>query len=149
MPVQYGDVRGLYCERISPWKRVTVIENDTDKGKLLSRTVKGKWKKINEWVVLPIPGRNMPRGGGTGKIGYGCQWEKVGCRQTSIWQKPVMHEAKFRCGIGECPKKEWEETRREELDTQFTVVKDIRCLFSSRKKVTYSWIKGGCREPSS
>ena len=41
MPAQYGDARGLYCERISPWKRVAAIENDTDKGKLLSRTVKG------------------------------------------------------------------------------------------------------------
>ena len=149
MPIKFVDVRGLYCKRTTPWKRATVIESDTNEATLMMRIKKGKWHKIQEVPTLPIPGRGMPRGGGTSKIfGYTCQWEKIGCQQISTYSKRVLFEAKFKCGIDECPKRERTERRTKYFTINFDVTEDYLCLFSPQVKVTHGLIPGECPEPS-
>jgi hypothetical protein len=149
MPVRFVDTRGLYCKRTTPWKQTTVIETDTNKANLLTRIKKGKWHKIQEVPTLPLPGRGMPRGGSTAKIlGYTCQWAKIGCQQISTYSKRVLFEAKFKCGIDECPKEEWVEQKTKYFSINFDITEDYPCLFRPQVRVTSGLIPGGCQEPS-
>lgn len=149
MPLRFVDIRGLYCKRSTPWKRVTVIESDTDKANLLTRIKKGKWRKLQEVPTLPLPGRGMPKGAAVSKIfGYTCQWEKIGCQQISTYSKRILFEARFRCGINECPKKEWTEQRRKYFSINFDITEDYLCIYRRQIKITHGDIKGQCPEPS-
>ena len=123
------------------------MSNDLPKGSLISRTIIGKWEKVHEWNDIPLPGRGMPRGGRSAKLMYGCLWQHLGCQSISVYSVPTLHSANFRCGINECLKREWEETKYKVIDVTRSKREDVSCLVGSSTKVTYGTVKGSCRPP--
>jgi hypothetical protein len=63
--------------------------------------------------------------------------------------KVVLYKAKFKCGIDECPKREWEETRYKEFSEKYVTEEPLDSIFLPKTKTTLGIsTAGGCSCPS-
>ncbi|MFH2044001.1 MAG: RHS repeat-associated core domain-containing protein [Pseudomonadota bacterium] len=143
-PIKYFDFIGFYCERLSPWQRVSVYESANNTGTLTASISKKKWKKVSEANALPLPSRS----GDVVEVACICQWELVSFVQENTYMKDVLYEAKFKCGINECPKREWEETQFKYFIHTSIVEEPTNSLFMSKVTTTSGFYDNrGCNCP--
>ncbi|KAF0143501.1 MAG: YD repeat protein [Nitrospirae bacterium] len=100
-PSNYIDLRGLSCEQITPWEKTLVYEDPNNKGRLLHKYDRKKWKKIIDYNALPIPDKK----GRVAKIACCCNWELIGYERSAVYAKDVLYEATFRCCDDLCSRK--------------------------------------------
>jgi RHS repeat-associated protein len=126
---RFIDELGLYCKRTSKWKRRTVIEEADNKGTFVYSIYKKKWRKIGEYNALPLP--TTKGDPDVAELGCGCLWRSEGYVKESWYIKNISFEATFRCGIDECPVKEWEEKQFKEFPIQYPIQEPVESSIES------------------
>lgn len=100
-PLTYIDFTGLSCEQLTPWERATAYVDPNNKGSLIRKYDKKRWKKLGCYNILPIPNNT----GKVAKIACCCNYQLIGYDRIAVYLKDVLYKATFRCCDDVCSKK--------------------------------------------
>jgi RHS repeat-associated protein len=139
-PLSFIDPEGFYCKQTTAWKEVPTFEDPNKTPQKLYSSSKRRWDKIREWSFVVIPGKTD-----VAEIGCCCLWELAGYVRKTVFIRERVIEADFRCGIDECPKREWTERRTKFVERKVEVEEPEPAIFKKRKAITCGQItEGGC-----